>query len=102
MLMQTLWVSNIPSVDHLSSGRFVLLTYYLYHIGRAFPAFEMSSLFIGANNINDLLPACLSSGDGTTLTLTSAKNSKSVDKVLRAVCITMGYKRYHSLRCELS
>lgn len=60
-------------------------------IGRAFPAFEMSSLFIGASHINDLLPACLSSGDGTTLTLTAVKDELAVDKVLRAACITMGY-----------
>jgi len=53
----------------------------------------MSSLYIGADNndINHLLPASLSSGDGTNMTLTSAKDSTSVDKVLRAACITMGY-----------
>ncbi|KUJ08498.1 uncharacterized protein LY89DRAFT_332024 [Mollisia scopiformis] len=59
-------------------------------MGRAFPSFEMSSLFIGADDINHLLPASLSSGDGTNMTLTSAKDAASVDKVLRASCITMG------------
>jgi hypothetical protein len=59
-------------------------------IGRAFPTFERSSLFIGAESINDLLPACLSSGDGTTMTLTTARDPGAVDKVFRAACITMG------------
>lgn len=67
----------------------------LINIGRAFPSFEKSSLFIGAKDINHLLPVCLASGDGTTLTLTSAKDTASVDSVLRAVCVTMGYERFH-------
>ena len=61
--------------------------------GRAFPAFEMSSLFIGAkdDDINHLLPVCLASGDGTTMTFSTSKDALAVDKVLRAICITMGY-----------
>ncbi|KAK0101979.1 hypothetical protein ONS96_005947 [Cadophora gregata f. sp. sojae] len=61
-------------------------------MGRAFPAFEMSSLFIGAkdDDINHLLPVCLASGDGTTMTFSTSKDALAVDKVLRAICITMG------------
>ncbi|KAL5316895.1 hypothetical protein ACEPPN_015947 [Leptodophora sp. 'Broadleaf-Isolate-01'] len=61
-------------------------------MGRAFPAFEMSSLFIGANddNINHLLLVCLASGDGTAMTFSTSKDALAVDKVLRAICITMG------------
>ncbi|KAH8892391.1 hydantoinase [Thozetella sp. PMI_491] len=59
-------------------------------MGRAFPSFEMSSLFISTTDINYLLPASLSSGDGTDMVLTSAKNPLAVDQVLRAACITMG------------
>lgn len=51
----------------------------------------MSSLYIGAKHVNELLPACVASGEGTNLILTSAKNTASVDKILRAATITMGY-----------
>ncbi|KAH7312920.1 hydantoinase [Rhexocercosporidium sp. MPI-PUGE-AT-0058] len=53
-------------------------------MGRAFPAFEMSSLYIGAGdgNINHLLPVCLASGDGTTMTFSTSKDALAVDKVL--------------------
>lgn len=43
------------------------------------------------NDINHLLPVCLASGDGTTMTLSSSKDALAVDNVLRAICITMGY-----------
>ncbi|KAJ9150395.1 Hydantoinase [Pleurostoma richardsiae] len=59
-------------------------------MGRAFPAFQMSSLYIGAKDINDLLPVCISSGEGTNVVLTSAKDHISVDRVLRAATMTMG------------
>lgn len=67
--------------------------------GRAFPAFEMSSLFIGAkdDDINHLLPVCLASGDGTTMTFSTSKDALAVDKVLRAICITMGYENVSPL-----
>jgi hypothetical protein len=50
----------------------------------------MSSLYIGAKDINDLLPVCISSGEGTNVVLTSAKDHVSVDRVLRAATMTMG------------
>ncbi|KKA27994.1 hypothetical protein TD95_003300 [Thielaviopsis punctulata] len=59
-------------------------------MGRAYPRFECSSLFIGADDINVLLPAALASGDGTNFVLTHSKDSSSVDKTLRAACMTMG------------
>ncbi|EPE05645.1 hydantoinase [Ophiostoma piceae UAMH 11346] len=61
-------------------------------MGRAFPAFQMSSLYIGANNnINHLLPVCLASGEGTTMTIDSAKDTNAVDQLLRSACMTMGF-----------
>ncbi len=73
-------------------------------MGRAFPAFQMSSLFVGAplkkdvglggvmvGDINHLLPACLASGDGTTITLTSAKDAASIDQMMRSAVMTMGF-----------
>lgn len=61
-------------------------------MGRAFPAFQMSSLYIGANgDINHLLPACISSGEGTTMTISKAKDSNAVDQLLRSAVMTMGF-----------
>ncbi|PHH49839.1 hypothetical protein CFIMG_007607RA00001 [Ceratocystis fimbriata CBS 114723] len=59
-------------------------------MGRAYPRFECSSLFIGAKDINELLPAALASGDGTNFVLTHSKSSLAVDQTLRAACMTMG------------
>ncbi|CAK7567497.1 MAG: hypothetical protein SEPTF4163_005462 [Sporothrix epigloea] len=61
-------------------------------MGRAFPAFQMSSLYIGANgDINHLLPAVISSGEGTTMTISRAKDSNAVDQLLRSAVMTMGF-----------
>ncbi|CAK7270485.1 hypothetical protein SEPCBS119000_004115 [Sporothrix epigloea] len=61
-------------------------------MGRAFPAFQMSSLYIGANgDINHLLPAVISSGEGTTMTIARAKDSHAVDQLLRSAVMTMGF-----------
>ncbi|KAL5628396.1 hypothetical protein BROUX41_003144 [Berkeleyomyces rouxiae] len=59
-------------------------------MGRAYSRFECSSLFIGAKDINELLPASVASGDGTNFMLTHSKNSLAVDQTLRAACMTMG------------
>ncbi|KAL3418384.1 hydantoinase [Phlyctema vagabunda] len=59
-------------------------------MGRAFPSFEKITPFISAENINDLLPCCLSDGDGTNIIMTTSKDPGSVDKVLRAAVVTMG------------
>ncbi|CZR51783.1 related to N-methylhydantoinase A/acetone carboxylase, beta subunit [Phialocephala subalpina] len=100
LLLSSSKAYDIPCVDADLMGKFPrnnsFHTRYLLVadppncVGRAFPSFEMSSLFIGSEDINHLLPASLSSGGGTNMTLTSAKDSASVDKVLRAACITMG------------
>ncbi|KAJ9295481.1 hypothetical protein DTO271G3_5937 [Paecilomyces variotii] len=60
-------------------------------MGRAYPTFEKVTSFIKANHINDLLPASLSSGDGINMILTGSKDTPSVDRVLRAACVDMGY-----------
>ncbi|KAJ9248981.1 hypothetical protein DTO207G8_7049 [Paecilomyces variotii] len=60
-------------------------------MGRAYPTFEKVTSFIKANHINDLLPASLSSGDGINMILTESKDTPSVDRVLRAACVDMGY-----------
>lgn len=92
---------NILCVDADLMGKYSLLGIHtpstttwltINDVGRAFPAFEMSSLYIGADHVNDLLPACIASGEGTNLLLTSAKNTSSVDKILRAATVTMGYE----------
>ena len=61
-------------------------------MGRAFPAFQMSSLYIGANgDINHLLPVVLSSGEGTSMAISKAKDTNAVDQLLRSAVMTMGF-----------
>ncbi|GAD97362.1 hydantoinase [Paecilomyces variotii No. 5] len=60
-------------------------------MGRAYPTFEKVTPFIKAKHINELLPASLSSGDGINMILTESKDTPSVDRVLRAACVDMGY-----------
>lgn len=59
-------------------------------MGRAFPTFEMVTSYLSDSNINHLLPASLSSGTGSNLTLETAQSTAAVDAILRASCVTMG------------
>jgi N-methylhydantoinase A/oxoprolinase/acetone carboxylase beta subunit len=86
---------NLPCVDGDLMGEIPCISILYYHtnicsIGRAYPTFEKVTPFIKANDVNDLLPASLSSGDGINMILTHSKDTPSVDRVLRAACVDMG------------
>ncbi|KAI9795904.1 MAG: hypothetical protein M1833_006631 [Piccolia ochrophora] len=59
-------------------------------MGQAFPTYEKITPHLFHADINDLLPVSLASGDGTMLTLHSAKNAAANDRTLRAACVEMG------------
>jgi hypothetical protein len=51
----------------------------------------------------NILPACISSGDGNIVMMTKAKADTEVDKVLRAACIEMGWdllNRHEAIQAE--
>ncbi|ODN83362.1 hypothetical protein L202_01517 [Cryptococcus amylolentus CBS 6039] len=70
---------NVPIID----GDFM---------GRAYPTGWQTTLNVYAKDDtgSQVLPNAMSSGDGTTIFMTTAKHYKDIDRVLRGACIEMG------------
>ncbi|OWZ57476.1 hydantoinase [Cryptococcus neoformans c45] len=61
-------------------------------MGRAYPTGWQTTLNVYAKDDSGsiMLPNAMTSGDGTTLFMTTAKHYKDIDRVLRGACIEMG------------
>lgn len=57
--------------------------------GRAFP--NLWQVTIAVQEENQILPCCITSGDGRTLLMTKSPNDYIIDRTLRAPTIDMGY-----------